>query len=802
MLHNYFTIAWRNILKNKVFSLINIIGLSVGIAFTLLIGAYVWSELQVNNGLKNKEDQYIILNKFIDPNFSNEFGSVAELPNTLKNNYPNLVANYYREDLITSYVSKNEKRFREDLQIGDSTLLKMYGFKVLQGTVNTALNGPFSVVITRAMAEKYFGRTDVVGQTINFESFAAERHDFTVTAVLDDIPRNSVTNLVADYGFFFNCDAGKFFKRNLSGWMNLNIVAYLQLKPGVDPKTVNKAMKQVLLKYEPDSGIKRQVTPYLVKLTDYNLEANNGLIKKMIYTLSCIALFILSMAIINFVNICIGRSAGRMREMGIRKVLGSLRKQIILQFLIESIVLVMISTFIALIIYLIAKPYFSDVLGKDIPGLFAFPAYIIPVPFIFALLVGALAGLYPALVLSASKSVDSLKGKLSSIKESVLLRKTLVAFQFTIAAVVLTGALIMSQQINLFFSDSLGFTKENVIYAQTSRDWSPKGVQKMEYIRSQLARLPEIHNVSLSYEIPDGHNGGNYMVNRPEIPGKVISSTGMVCDDGYLDAYKIPLKAGQFFGSSYTKADSSKVVINETQAKILGWDNSEDAIGRPMMIWAYSSKPFIIIGVTADFHFGSMRDKVQPITFMSNNYQPIYRYLSMRVKSGDLGSSLAAIQKKWATLMPDTPFEYKFMDDALAMIYTTELQLRKAASIATTLSIIIVLLGVLGLISLSVQKRTKEIGIRKVLGSSINGIIILFMKDFMITVAVAGIVACPLAYLIMTHWLDGYASRINITPMPFIITLGALTILTSLLIGLQTAKAASANPVKSLQVDN
>ncbi|WP_214071700.1 ABC transporter permease [Mucilaginibacter sp. dw_454] len=801
MLHNYFIIAWRNILKNKAFSLINIFGLSIGIAFTLLIGAYVWSELQVNRQLKNVDNQYIIMNKFIDPNFSNDVGTVAELPKALKDNYPNLIANYYRADLITSYVAKNDKHFREDLQIGDSTLLKVYGFKHISGDVTTALKDPFSVVISRKMADKYFGRTDVVGQTINFENFSSERHDFTVSAVLDDIPKNSVTGIVSDNGFFFNIEAGKFFKRDISSWWNLNMACYLELKPGVDPKTVNAAMKQILAKYEPDNTIKKQVTPYLVKLTDYNLESNNGLIKKMVYTLSCIALFILFMAIVNFVNICIGRSAGRMREMGIRKVLGSLRKQIILQFLIESIVLVMISTLIAVIIYLVAKPYFSDVLGKEVPGLFSFPAYIIPIPFVFAMLVGALAGLYPAFVLSASKSVDALKGELSSVKESVLLRKTLVAFQFSIAAVVLISAIVISQQISLFFGDSLGFNKENVVYAQPSRDWSPKGVQKMEYVRSRLSQLPEVRNVSLSYEIPDGHNGGNYIINRPELPNKVISSTGMECDDGYLATYKIPLKAGQFFNPVYAKGDSLKIVINETEAKILGWDRAEDAIGKPLMIWAYSSKPFIVQGVTADFHFGSMHNKVQPITFMNNNYISMYRYFSIRLKPGNLQSNLAAVQKKWTALMPGTPFEYKFMDDALAKVYATELQLRKAASIATALSIIIVLLGVLGLISLSVQKRTKEIGVRKVLGASVNGIMMLFMKDFLATVAIAGIVACPLAYIIMTHWLDSYASRINITPLPFLITMGLLTVLTAILIGLQTVKAALANPVNSLRIN-
>jgi ABC-type antimicrobial peptide transport system permease subunit len=802
MLQNYFTIAWRNIRKNKVFSLINIFGLSVGIAFALLIGAYVWGELQVNHELKNADNQYIILSKWSDPNLGNEIGIIAELPKALKDNYPNLIANYYHADGITTNVSKGNKHFRENLQLGDSTLLKTYGFKLLHGDANTALKEPFAVVATEKMALKYFGRANVIGETLNFENLKGENHDFTITGVLEKMPENSVTNLAGKNDFFFNNAGAKYFNRSLNGWMNPGNVGYVELQKGVNPAAVEKAMKSLMDKNVSDDGIKKGLTEYLVKLTDYNLAANNGLIKKMTYTLSCVALFILFMAVINFVNICIGRSSGRMKEMGIRKVLGSLRKQLILQFMIESIVLVMLSTLVALIIYVIAKPYFADVLGKQIPGLFSFPVYFIPVPFVFALLVGLLAGIYPALVLSALKSVDSLKGKLTSVKESVLFRKTLVVFQFTIAAIVLTGAIIMSQQINLFFSNNLGYTKDNLVYAQLPRDWSPKGVQRMEYIRAQLTHLPEVRNISLSYEIPDGHNGGNYKVNRPEKPNNVISSTGLVCDDGYTATYNIPMKAGQFFNPAYAPGDSAKIVINETEAKTLGWNRAEDAIGKPVMIWAYSAKPFTVTGVTADFHFGSMQNKIGPITFMNIRYNSVYRFFTIRIKPGDMQNSLAAVEKKWTALMPGTPFEYNFMDDGLKKVYVTELQLKKAAFIATVLSVIIVLLGVLGLISLSIQKRTREIGIRKVLGSSVNGVIMLFMKDFLVTVAIAGAVATPLAYIIMKQWLNSYAYRIAITPIPFIITLVILTLLTAVLISLQTVKAALTNPVKSLRVDN
>jgi len=800
MLKSYLKIAWRNLWKNKAFSIINIFGLSIGIAFSLLIGAYVWGELQVNRHLKDSDNQYIIQSKWKNPNMGFEFACAAELPKALKENYPGLVTNYYRFDGMTTNVSKGDKHFRESIQVGDSTLLNMYSFKLLQGNTNTALNDPFSVVITSRMAMKYFGRTDVVGQLLSFENFSGDKHDFTVSGVLGAIPKNSVTTLnvhnISD--FFFNADAAKYFKRNLTGWANTDVIDYVELKKGANPKAVENAMIVLLHKNAPEQ-ISKNLTPYLVALKDYNMIAEGGIVKKMTYTLSCIALFILLMAIINFVNICIGRASGRMREMGIRKVMGGLRKQLIWQFLAESTLIVMMAMIVALVVYSIARPYLSDVLGKDIMGLFSFPVYFIPVPFVFALIVGMLAGIYPALVLSSLKSVDSLKGKLASVKESVFFRKSLVVFQFVTASIVLIGAVIVSQQVNLFFSNNLGYNKDYVIYSQLPRDWSPKGVQRMEAIRYQLGQIPQVSNVTLSYEIPDGANAGNYPVyRRGANPSQPIVTQGLNVDNQYASTYNIPLKAGRFFKPVFNAADSTDVVINETQAKALGFKSADEAIGQKIMSPG-NPVASTICGVTADFHFGSMQAKILPITFSNVNYNAYYRYFSIKLKPGDIQQSLSVLQKKWAELMPGAPFEYKFMDDALKSVYATELQLKKAAYIATFLAVIIVLLGVLGLISLSIQKRTKEIGIRKVLGSSVPGIISLFMKDFMGVVLIAGLIACPLAYFMMQKWLDDYAYKINISLSPFIFSIALLTGITALLIMLQTIKAAFANPVKSLR---
>jgi len=583
MLKSYFKIAWRNLWRNKVFSIINIFGLSIGIAFSLLIGAYVWGELQVNHQLRDADNQYIIQSKWKDPNMGFELASAAELPKALKENYPGLVANYYRFDGMTTNVSKGDMHFRESIQLGDSTMLSMYGFKLLQGNAKTALNDPFSVVITGKMALKYFGRTDVVGQLLNFENFSGDKHDFTVSGVLDEVPENTVTTLNSSNisTFFFNQGAAKYFKRNLSGWQNTYIVDYIELQKNANPNAVEAAMVSLLHKNASEQ-ISKNLTTYLVPLKEYNMVTEGGIVKKMTYTLSCIALFILLMAVVNFVNICIGRASGRMKEMGVRKVMGGLRKQLIWQFLAESTLVVVIATVVALVIYLVASPYFSDVLGKEITGLFSFPWYFIPVPLVFALLVGLLAGIYPALVLSALKTVDALKGKLASVKESVLLRKILVAFQFATAAMVFIGAVIISQQISLFFSSNLGYNKDYVIYSQLPRDWSPKGVQKMEAIRYQLAQMPQVSNVALSYEIPDGANGGDFPVYKQGAnPAQAVTMQGMVADNQYAATYNIPLAAGTFFKpGEFNLSDTTQVVINQAAVKALGFKNANEAIGQ------------------------------------------------------------------------------------------------------------------------------------------------------------------------------------------------------------------------------
>lgn len=799
MFKNYIKIAWRNIIKNRIYSAINIAGLSTGIAFALLIGAYIFSQLQVNNDLKNADRQYIIQSNWKNPNEGFPMSTLGQLAKALKESYPGLVADYYRFDGISSNVSKDNKGFRENLQIGDSTMLNMFGFTLLQGDARTALNNPFSVVITKDKAIKYFGRTDVVGKTVSIENFSGSKHDFMITGVLSTIPKNSVTSLIGDHpgDFYVSTENLDFFGRNMA-WGNPHIVGYIELQKGVNPSQLNEPMAY-LIKQNAPPQIAANLTATLTPLKKYYLSANNGLVQKMIYALSAIALFILTMAVINFINMSVSRSAARMREIGIRKVLGGLKRQLIIQFLTESTIIVFFATVFAFIIYGATKNIFSTILGKEIPSLSYFPVYFLLIPFLFIGLIGLIAGIYPAFVLSSLKSIESLKGKLTSVKDNVLLRKSLIAFQFVTATIVFVGAIIISKQITLFLGKDLGYNKDYIVSAQVPRNWTREGVDKMLTIRDEFASMPGVQKAALSFEIPDGNNANDVPLVKLGIDStQAVSASILENDEHFLSLYKIPLLAGAPFEGH--RQDSLKVIINEVAVKALGWKDAQQAIGGQVKIPG-NPEIYTIKGVANDFHFESMQTRVGPIIMFNLQYDFIYRYLSFKISPGNISSTIKSLQKKWSTLMPGAPFEYKFMDDTLANLYKSEIQLKKASYTATVLSLIIVLLGIIGLVSLSIQKRTKEIGIRKVLGSSAGGIMLLFIKDFLWVILTGGLVACPLAYIIMNGWLQGYAYRIDITAQPFIISIVCLAAVTALLICMQTIKAAVTNPVKSLRME-
>lgn len=803
MFSNYYKTAIRNIARSRFHAVINIVGLSVGIAFTMLIAAYCWSESRVNHQLKNSDRQYFLTTVSKDPNAGNPITTFGPLAKALKENYPSLVANYYRWDGITSAVSFGDKHFREGIQLGDSTLLSMYGFQLLHGDVQTVMSTPYSVVITDEKAMKYFGKTDVAGNSLTIDNFSGGKRDFRITAVIRKPTRNTVTylNEMNDNGVFVNASALPFFGRNMD-WANGSIVSYIELQKGVKPSALDEPIAHLLkVNTLPAASAGLRVLP--VQLSDYYLDNMNGTVRKMIYTLALVALFILGMAIINFVNLSVSRSGSRMKEIGIRKVLGGLRRQLRTQFLTESILLSFASTVLALGIYALARPFFAGLMGSALPTLGAVSILAWGAIALFALFTGWLAGLYPAMMLSALNAVDALKNKAGSIGEKIVLRKGLVGFQFAIATVVFVAAIIVSQQIGLFLSDQVGYKKEFVISAQVPRDWSSTGVQKMTAIRDVFARMPEVKDVSLTWNIPNGMNLGGVGIYREGGDStRPVNGELLVGDEHYASTYQIPVIAGAFFHgpSESTAQDSLSVVINEMAAKGLGFQRPADAVNqRIRAIGATSSAT--VRGVVKDFHFDGMYSPLRPMLIAHVRGINMFRYYSFQLRPGNIAASIDALQKEWARLMPGAPFEYRFMDETLRSMYTTELRLKKAANTATILSFIIVLLGIVGLVSNSVRRRTKEIAIRKVIGASATGIVRLFVRDYLPVLLIGGMVASPFAWWIMRRWLENYATRVTITAWPFLLAIGGLAVIMIVLIAAQTISAALANPVKSLKVE-
>ncbi|WP_435357052.1 ABC transporter permease [Emticicia sp. SJ17W-69] len=804
MLKNYIKIAWRNLIKRKFYSLITIFGLSVGITFTLLIGSYVWGELRTNGALKNAENQYMIQSKWKKENMGVEIASLGALSQALKQSYPNLVENYYRFDGVSTVVSKGEKIFREDLQLGDSTLLTMYGFPLIHGDARTALQQPNSIVISSDQAIKYFGKSDVIGQSLTVESFSGGKQEFMITGVLDKLPYNSITNLTnagKSFPILMSFSNANFFGRNqYSSWNNPYIVHYVELNNGVKKEDLEKPLAQLIAVNVP-SEISQNLHTYLVPLKDVYQEANNGIVKKTIWTLSLVAVFILLMSIVNFVNISIGASSSRLKEIGVRKVLGGTKKQVLRQFLTESIIISIFSLVFSLVLYQIFRPSFEKVLQKEIISVFHAPLYFFLAGLILALLIGLLSGAYPAFVLATLPSVDSMKGKLKSVKENVLFRRLLIVSQFAVALFVFGGAMVVSKQVNYFFNKDLGYNKASVFSIRVPRDWSPAGVEKMETIRNEMAKLKEVSQVSLSWIIPDGGFGfssGIYKMGQDST--QAVYTPTLVTDEKYAETYQIPLLEGQFFQAKGSSFQPNQIVLNEEAIKSLGFKQPSDALGQKIRMH-YSPTIFTIAGICKNFHFESMHKTIGPIAFMHVRDNNFYRYLSFRIHPTNLGETMTKIEAKWKQLMPNAPFEYTFTDDTLQKLYQSEIQLKRAAEVATVLALIIVLLGILGVVSLSIVRRTKELGIRKVLGASSISIIILFMKEFLVLMLVAIIISLPFTMMGMNKWLQNYSYRIDLTWFTFALVGVVFALIVLLLVGFQTLKAALINPVESLKAE-
>ena len=801
MLRNYYTIATRHLTRHKLFSSINILCLSIGITFSLLIGVYVINEKNVNADIKDVPDQYILKSKWKQENLGLDITSLAPLAKAMKGSYPNLIDGYYRYNPVTNIVSAGDNHFKEDISIGDTTLVSMYGFKVLYGNAKQAFTNNHSAVITEILAQKLFGKKDVVNKTITITNTTGSTQDYQVSAVLQTLPYNSVTNFISGDGYhvFLPSEGNHYFQGTgqMESWANAYIVCMIKLKPGITPAQLAKPFEQMINNRASDP-IKGNLQVELAPVKDYYLQNNNGAVQKMITTLSFIALFILLMAVINFININIGTSAYRLKEIGLRKVFGGAKKQLIIQYMTEALVLTFIAAFLSLILYQLLLPVFNQAMHTDLTSFWKFDPAKISFLVLLFIIVGIISGIYPALVLSSANTINAIKGKMSSAKSGLVLRKTLLVIQFTLAIVVFINALNISRQVSYCFNKDLGYNKDQVLVVSAiPKQWDSAGVLRMETIRNEFIQTPSVKTATLSFEVPDRKPPTSYdLLAEGSANNQPVNIPATSADENYASTFQLSVKEGTFFNTKggYVPA---QIVLNEAAVKALALSSP---IGKKIKMPS-AGATLTVVGVVKDYNYSSLQEHVGPVAFVQVKDVKTYRYLSVKLATADIGKSIALLKSKWQAISPSAPFEYFFMDEKFQSLYRAELQLQKAADIATWLTLLIVFMGIFGVVAFTLTKRTKEIAMRKVLGAGAGNIITLFIRDYAILILIANIIAWPLAFIITNKWLESYAYRIEQSWGTFVLV-GAITFTTAfILITVQCYKVALANPVKSLRTE-
>lgn len=503
------------------------------------------------------------------------------------------------------------------------------------------------------------------------------------------------------------------------------------------------------------------------------------------------------MVIINFVNINIGTSSYRLKEIGLRKTFGSERKQIMAQFLAEALILTFFAAIISLILYQLLNPLFSQVLNTTLKSLWEFGGTEFLLLLLLAFAVGLLAGIYPAFVLSSANLILAVKGKIDSAKGKLILKRVLLVVQISLATLVFICTINLSKQVSYIFSKDLGYSKDQLLVITAfPKQWDKAGVLKMESIKQNLQELPFVKDATLAFDLPEGIPVGRFVLYPPKSSGidQQVNLPVATADEDYAKTFGVEMKAGSFFSNS-----KDGVVLNETAVKQLGLKN-ENAVGKKIET-AAAGAPLTITGIIKDFNISSLQDKIGPVGFVHVNSSNTYRYLVVKLGTNNILQAIKDIKAKWQSFLPNAPFDYTFMDEKFASLYKTELQLQTAANIATALSLIIVLLGIIGVIAFMLHKRTKEIAVRKVLGANAGNIVFIFLKEYAPLIIVANIIAWPIAYLISGQLLQNFAYRIEQTIFSYLIVFVFISVVCFILIGLQCYKAAITNPVKSLQTE-
>ncbi|MES2795677.1 MAG: ABC transporter permease [Bacteroidota bacterium] len=811
MILNYLKIAWRNLLKNKIFSLINITGLSIGITACILISVYILHESSYDKQVPNGQNVYRLTSSIvIDGKTQWDISFSANTAPTIKTDFEEVIATGRLMDNNLFYgAGTNEIRFDNDpmqhheegFTYADQSIIDILGIKMVNGDSKTALAKPNTIVISKKIANKYFKGQNPVGKSMYLNG----RNDqvFTINGVMENFASTSHLK----YDFLITLKGVEFGEGEQTRWVQSNYTTYLLLKPGIDLTQFNKKLSFVIIvKYlKPalkDVGfalwanLEKIAKLELQPLAAINLYSNhiNGESSlrndyKIIWIFGIVALFILVIASINFINLSTAKSANRAKEVGLRKVAGSTRANLIAQFLTESILVTFISFGVGLLLATLLMPYFSTMSGKVLSLPFQNPLFL-PTIIFTAVLIGVLAGIYPSLYLSGFNPINVLKGKLRMGSKSGGLRSSLVVFQFTISVILIVGTIIVNQQLNFILNSKIGFEKDQVIQLYGTHMLG----DKVRTFKEELKKIPGVSSVSISDFLPiEGtkRNGNTFENEGRQGQDQPVPGQSWDVDDDYLTTLGIKLLAGRNFKKELA-IDDKAVIINQEMAKRL---NLKQPVGKRISRYG---QLWEIIGVVQDFNFDSMREKVRPLALFRGISPSV---ISLKVNTKDMAAVLASMKTKWAAFAPNYEYRYAFMDDTFTKMYENVSRIKAIFTSFAILAIFVACLGLFALSAFLVEQRSKEMSIRKVLGASVGSIFRLLTNNFLVLILISLVIAFPVAYYLMKNWLNDYEYRINIGWSVFAIS-GAISIAIALFtISYQALKAAVANPIESLKTE-
>ena len=804
MLKNYLKIAFRNLWRHRAFSAINLLGLAVGMASFFLIYSYVSFERSYD-AFNAKADRIYRLR--CDTKTATETiytgiscGPVAA---DIKRNYPQ-VENEVRICYARFLVQNDTKKFQENNIIAaDSTLFDIFTLPLLKGQPDQVLQEPNSIVLSEAGAQKYFGDKNPVGQTLTLDG----HHVFKITGVMKNIPANAQfhSDIILSMSSLGG-PAGMFGKNWGNDYGNFNWLAYLLLRPGADAKALEASLPPFITEKtaEVTKATGMHYTYHLMPLRSVHLGPTldnygqgepTGSMSNT-YVFSIVGLFILLIACINFINLTTARATERAREVGIRKAIGAMRNQLTMQFLGESILLCFFAFVLSIGLCNALHPLFNSLLNKNIPLNATGAGGYLSMLFSIAIGIGAIAGIYPALVMSGFNPIAVLKGRFAATKSGLAMRQVLVVFQFTISTVLIIGTIVVYNQLHYMQNQDLGFRKTQELAIDFHGD-SAVRVQT-EHFRQELRNIPGVKAVSFSMYVP-GNTPDNWYLQIANPHGDLQGANlnFYVVDFEFFDHYGIKMAAGRTFSNKFSTDSSHSLVLNEAAARSLGYGDPAKAVGQKFSMWGENG---VIIGIAKDFHYRSLQESIQPLAFRVMNPW-FYDFISVNVDGDHIPRTIASLEDRWRTLAPQRPFEYTFVDEDFAKLYSSEDRFQRVFVYFGLLAIFISCLGLLGLAAYSTIQRTKEIGIRKVLGASVSTIVGLLSKEFLRLVAIALVIASPIAWFAMHSWLQDFAYRTTIAWWVFPLAATIAVVITFITVGFHSIKAAIADPVDSLRTE-